>query len=264
MEWISVTTVLMFLLVFSRISGLFITAPILNNQSIPIQTKLGIAVSISFIIFLLHANETFIPPHDVYQFAWMLAQEVLVGVLLGFAVTIVVAGVQMCGELISVQQGLSVSNILDPITQTNAPVMGRFYFFMALVLFLSLNIDHSLIVALNKSFEWLPLGNAFGANGLGDGQLSGHLAERFILLSSNMYVIGLMMGIPVFGALLVLEVSLAFVTKVMPQMNIFVVGLPFKVALGLLMIMVSLPASTAYLLEQYDVLVQQLMGLFQS
>lgn len=255
--WITIPTVVTFLLILSRIGGLFFTAPMFNNQGVPIQAKVGIAFSIALAMFSVHSHDKgYSAPTDMIEFSVMAGQEVLIGILIGFAVSIVLAGVQMCGDLISTQQGLSVANVLDPLTHTQVPAIGQFYYFMAVMLFLTLNMHHGLIMALSKSFEWLPLGHTF--------LHPGHLAERFILISSNMYVIGLMMGIPVFAVLMVTEVAMAFTTKVMPQMNIFMVALPFKITLGFVMIIISLPASSQYLTQQYDTLLKQLMILYRG
>lgn len=263
-NWLTVPSVLTFLLVLCRISGLFLTAPIFNNQSVPARSKIGIAVGLTVILYsVLTPEKGFVPPHDAVQFAWMAIQEIIVGALLGFAVTVVLAGVQMCGEIVSTQQGLTVSNILDPLTQAQVPVIGQFYYFMALLLFLGLNMHHVLILALNRSFEWIPLGHSLISPTTASAGIMGPLVERFIVMTSNTYVIALMLGIPVFGVLLVMEVALALTTKVMPQMNIFVVGLPFKVALGTVMIMISLPSSAEYLTDQYQLLTQELMSLFR-
>jgi flagellar biosynthetic protein FliR len=255
-NWLNVSTIVVFLLILIRISGLFLSGPVLSNQNIPMMSKLGVALGISLILFAAHGQALAVaPPKDLIQFTVMAIQELTVGLMLGFALRTTLAGVQMAGDLISAQQGLTVANVLDPMTQSQVPVIGQFYYFMAMLVFLGLNLHHAMLLAFEKSFQWLPLGQAVFH--------SGQLAERFIVLTGHMFIIALMLGMPVFAVLLVTEVGLALTTKVMPQMNIFMVGLPFKISLGLIMILISLPSSAQYLTEQYETIYQQIMVLFR-
>lgn len=255
-NWWSVPSILMFLLVFSRIGGLFIGAPLLSNQNLPPQVKIGLVVSLSIILFALHGNDPLkSAPQDLMQFVVVVFQEFTVGVLIGFSVRMILASVQMSGELVSTQAGLTVSNILDPMTQANVPVVGQFYYFMAMVLFLSLNMHEAMLLAVQKSFTWFPIGGVM--------LMPDKIAERFMLYGSNMYVVALMLAMPVYSVLLVTEIALALTTKVMPQMNIFMVALPFKIMLGLTMLMVSLPSSSAYLADQYEIIQHQMMVLLK-
>ncbi|MBY0402926.1 MAG: flagellar biosynthetic protein FliR [Cyanobacteria bacterium] len=256
-HWITVPSVLTFLLIMCRLGGLFLTAPMLSNQSIPNRIKLGMAIGVGFMLFSVHDPEKgFAIPQDMFAFAVMAAQESLIGMMLGFAVNILFAGVQMCGDLVSTQQGLSVANSIDPFTQVSQPVIGQFYYFLAMMLFLNMNMHHVLLQALNKSFESIPLGHPITQIGL--------VSERFLALTGNMFVVGLMLGLPVFAVLVVTEIAMAFTTKVMPQMNIFMVALPFKITFGLIMIIISLPSSSDFMIDQYETLTRQLMGFFRN
>lgn len=257
---LTVNTVVAFLLVLFRISGMLVSAPLFNMRAIPPQAKIGLAFAMALIFFPLHMGGLMVPT-DLIQFALLAIQETLIGLLLGFTANLMFLAIQMAGEFISVQMGLSVAQVLDPVTQTNSPVMGQFFFYLAAILFLTLNIHHGLIVGIDKSFQWLPLGQFVG----GEGALSGGaLTVRLMKLTADMFLIALAIGLPVMGILLLSEVALGFVAKVMPQMNVFMVGIPLKVALGLLVIMISLPLVGEVLGHQYANLVQVLLGLYRT
>ena len=256
---LTVNVVIAFLLVLFRISGMMLSAPLFSMRNIPSQAKIGMALGFALILFPLHATHLVVPK-DLIQFALMAIQETIIGLLLGYTVNLIFMALQMAGEYISMQMGLSVANMLDPVTQTQSPIVGQFFFYFAALLFLSLNIHHGLIMGLDRSFNFIPLGHF-----IGEGQLTGGLmAERFIKLTSDMFIMSLVVGAPLMGLLLATEIALSFVAKVMPQMNVFMVAMPLKVLIGLLAILVGLPYLGALLGDHYAHLVQVLLGLYKT
>ena len=256
---LTINTVLAFLLILFRISGMMLSAPLFSMRNIPMQGKLGLALGFTMILFPLHAS-SLVVPKDLMQFALLAMQETVIGLLLGYVVSLIFMGLQMAGEYVSMQMGLSVANMLDPVTQTQSPIVGQFFFYFAALIFLSLNIHHGLIVGLDRSFNFIPLGHF-----IGEGHLTGGLmTERFIKLTSEMFIMSLMVGAPLMGLLMATDIALSFVAKVMPQMNVFMVAMPLKVLVGLLAILVSLPYLSALLGEHYAHLVQVLLGLYKT
>ncbi len=256
---LTVNTVIAFLLVMFRISGMMVSAPLFNMRNIPVQAKIGFSFAFAMILFPLHAANLVVPK-DLIQFALLAIQETVIGILLGFTANLVFIALQMAGEYVSTQMGLSVANMLDPVTQTQSPIVGQFFFYFAALVFLSLNIHHGLIVGIDRSFNWIPLGHF-----IGEGHLTGGLmAERFIKLTSDMFVMALVLGVPLMGILMATEIALSFVAKVMPQMNIFMVGMPLKVGLGLLAIVWCMPYMVGMLGDQYSHLVKVLLGLYRT
>lgn len=252
---LTVSTVIAFLLVLIRISGLMVSSPLLSQNSIPPQAKVGLSFTIALILFPLHTSKLVIPT-DLIQFTVMAAQEFIIGLMIGFVATLLFTALQMAGEFVSMQMGLSISSALDPISGVNMPAFGQIYYYLALLLFLSLNIHHALILAVDKSFQSVPLGGFIGHHGM--------MAERFITLTGDMFTVALMVGLPVMGILLVTESCLGFMAKVMPQMNIFMVGLPLKVLIGIVAFGLSLPYVGNLLGDQYAQLVQHVFGLYKG
>lgn len=254
---LAVPTVITFLLMLIRISGMMVSSPFFTNTGIPAYTKVGFSVMFAFLLFPLHAGvSSYQAPTDLIQFALVASQEFILGLLIGFVLELLFTGIRMSGEILGVQMGMSVSGALDPISGVQTPLLGQMYFIFALLVFLSLNIHHALIVAVNRSFEMIPLGGFITRMDL--------LADRFMVLGADMFVTALLVGLPVMGLLLASEAALGFVAKVMPQMNIFIVSLPLKSALGLVMVMVSLPYVGDFIANQYAELVQHLLGLYRG
>lgn len=256
---LTVNTVIAFLLVLFRIGGMLVSAPLFNIPSIPSQLKVGFAVAFALILFPLHSANVVIPK-DLIQMTVMVFQETLIGLLLGFVANLVFIALQMAGEFFSMQMGLSIANLLDPVTHTQSAVVGQFFFYFAALLFLNLNIHHALIVGIDRSFNALPLGHF-----IGEGALTVNvMTERLIRLTSEAFLMAMMVGVPLMGLLITLDIALSFVAKVMPQMNIFVVGMPIKVGVGLFAMLVSLPYLSSLLGEQYATLVKVLLDLYKT
>lgn len=256
---LTMNTIIAFLLVLFRIAGMLVSAPLFNMRNIPTQLKVGFAVGIALILFPLHSGDLVLPK-DLIQFSLLAVQETIIGILIGFTANLVFIALQVAGEFFSMQMGLSIANLLDPVTNVQSAVVGQFFFYFAALLFLNLNIHHALIVGVDRSFNAIPLGHF-----IGEGNLTGGLmAERFIKLSSDMFLMAMMIGAPLMGMIVLLDIALAFVAKVMPQMNIFIVGLPLKVGGGLLIMLISLPYVSSLLGEHYATLVKVLLGLYKT
>lgn len=245
-----------FFLVITRISGLFAVSPFFGGQNIPQRPKLALALALGVIFLSLHGSivngeliATSIP-----QLAVVMAQEFAIGLMIGFAAELLFTGIRMSGEFVSVQMGMSIAGVLDPTTGAQTPIVGQFFYMVAFFLLLSFNLHHGFLMALERSFQVLPLGQGIPV-------LTGAIAN-VLAISSDMFVMAILVAAPVMGLLLITEVSLGFVAKVMPQMNIFMVALPLKIALGLLAIMASLPYTGDYLHNRYMDLIRQLMQLY--
>jgi len=253
------STILAYLLILCRLGGMLVSSPLFNMHNIPPMTKVGFAAVIAFILYPLHASH---PPaaHDIFQFTTLVLQETIIGLLIGFIANLTFMGVQTAGDLMAMQMGLSSAQMLNPMTGTQNAQVGQFFFYFAAILFLGLNIHHALIAAVDRSLTWIPLGHF-----IGEGHLTASLmTQRCIQLTGEVLLLALTISIPVSSVLLVTEVTTGFVAKVMPQMNVFMVAMPLKLILGLLIMMMALPAFADVLGDQYAHLVQVLLHLYKT
>ena len=253
---LTIPAMLTFVLILIRVSGIFVSAPLLSGRGIPGRVKIAISVGMALILYPLHVKTPgFVVPTDLLGFTVVGFQELVIGLLIGYAAELLFTGIRMSGEYLAVQMGLSISSVLDPVSGTQTAVLGQFYFLFAFILFLILNVHHALIAGLEKSFYWIPLGQGITNWAV--------LAEKFMMLTADMFKVSLLVGLPVMGVLLVTEISMAFMAKVMPQMNIFIVGLPLKAVIGMLVVMATLPFMVGFLSDQYTELVQHVLGLYK-
>lgn len=247
--------IVIFMLIFTRFTGLVTTAPFFSTFQMPTQVKIWFCALVSFIMYpILAAKANFIIPNDMAEFGVLLAIEFAIGFAIGFVSNLVFYGAQMVGELISIQMGLSMASVLDPSTGEATPVISNFYTYLVTLIFLSSGAYEYLFAAIYKSFFALPVGlmGIFEAN----------ITEAILRLSGQMFQIAFGLAMPIFSVLLVCDILLGMMSKVMPQMNIFMVSLPFKVFLGLILIIMFLKGSSSYL---YDVIIdyaKAVLGIF--
>lgn len=247
--------IVVFMLIFTRMSGLFATAPFFSTFQMPEQVKIWFCALISFILYpILSAKAHFIMPHSMPEFAVLIAIEFAIGFALGFLANLLFVGVQMVGELISIQMGLSMANILDPVSGESTTVISNLYVYLVTLVFLGLGAYEYLFAAVYKSFFVLPVGL--------EGTFNSGIIEGALLLSGKMFQIAFGLAMPIFSVLLVCDILLGLMSKVMPQMNIFMVSLPFKVFLGLVLILIFLKGSTSYLTDVIAEYLQAILGLF--
>ncbi len=252
---LSTTTILLFLLMLIRMTGMLISAPFFSQMGVPVQLQVGMSLAFTFVLFPLYSANAHLPATDLWTFTWVAAQEFIIGLLIGFLAGLVFAAVQLAGSHVTQQMGLGIANAVDPVSQEQSTVVGQLYFIVAILLFLSLNIHHNLIIAVAKSFDVIPLASAALNPAM--------LAARFTEMGGNVFTLSVMLVMPIIGIMLVQEVAMAFVSKIMPQMNIFMVALPLKIGVGLLLIYATLPFTSSALGNTFQELTKVMMIIYK-
>jgi flagellar biosynthesis protein FliR len=257
--WFQPSLILTALLIVTRTSGLFLTAPLLNHSGIPPQVKMMLCMAISLLLFttiglpwaIAHPGQV---PTTTPFLVVQMAQELMIGLMMGLAANWLFNSILAAGELLSTQMGLSAANSLDPTLGTPAPLVGQVLLWMALALFVTNDVHHGLIEILHWSFGTIPLAHHW------HWQEIGPLAERLVLLSATLYVSGLLLALPILALLLLYEAALAFVSKLLPAMNLFMVAMPIKVALGFWALGLFMPFAADWVAAACANLPQQTAG----
>jgi flagellar biosynthesis protein FliR len=223
----SMKSIVIFILVISRISGMLITAPLFSTFPIPVRVKAGLAAMTAFVIYPMVVNLSNIPaPHDLITLAVMIFKEIIVGSLIGFCAQLIFIGIQIAGQLLSIEMGLTIAETLDPVTHQNVPVIGQFYLFIASLIFINLNGHQWLFMSIFDSYKSIPIGVNF------DFTIS--IAPKILYFTSQLFAIAFGIIMPIFTFLFLIDITLAFTSKMMPQMNVFMVSLPLKILVGIL------------------------------
>ncbi|MGI6548896.1 MAG: flagellar biosynthetic protein FliR [Syntrophomonadales bacterium] len=233
------------LLVIGRTSGLFITSPVLSGRQVPIQVKILLIIFLSGMIAFVNPIRTEVPITHPAMFVMALGMEILIGYTLGFIAYVIFAGIQLAGQLMDMQMGFGIVNVIDPQSGTQVPLIGNFQYLVAIMVFLGVNGHHLLLRALNDSYQFIPV--------LGAG-IDGQFLEFMMEMGAYMFVIGLKLAAPVVAALFMADLALGFIARTVPQMHVFVVGLPMKIGAGLVMVMLTLPVFvwfTQILMERF-------------
>jgi flagellar biosynthetic protein FliR len=219
-----------FLWPFIRVLALLMAAPVFSHRSIPGRIKLSAALAITFVI----APALPAPATAAFSAAgWLLvAEQILVGVAIGFSLSIVFAAVEMAGDMIGLQMGLSFATFVDPQNSNQSPLVGSFLAMVAMLLFLAIDGHLLLLAALYDSFEIIPVGA---------GALSKFRWEHLALLGTQLFSLGLQIALPVLSTMLLVNMSLGVMARAAPQLNLFSVGFPLTLATGTLLLAAFLP-----------------------
>ena len=243
----SVSNIILFMAIITRISGMFASAPLFSTYPIPMQGKIWLAALIAFILFpIVQYNTNFVVPTNVPMLTIILFKEFLIGYAMGFCANIIFVGIELGVNMFAIQMGLSASQALNPVSGGTSPVITRAYTYLASMIFIILGAHQWLFAALYNSFKSMPIGFTF--------TFSPVMVEHIITFTSQMFNISLSIALPIFGVLFITDVLLGFTSKMMPQMNIFMVSMPLKIYLGLLlslMFMRPMAEHIAVLIERF-------------
>lgn len=224
-----------FLLFLCRITSFFVISPVFSAQHVPFQFKIGLAFFTALIAYSSVGMATPVAMDSL--FILTIIREVLVGLCLGFIAYMFFTVVQIAGSFIDLQIGFAIANVIDPMTGAQSPVLGNLKYIIALLLFLSVNGHHFLLEGIIRSYEWIPLDNElFYLNH------NGQLYEFMVRTFSHVFALSLQIAAPLVVALFLADVGLGLLTRVAPQFNVFVIGLPLKILLGFVMLLMLFPS----------------------
>jgi flagellar biosynthesis protein FliR len=220
-----------FILPLARILGLIMVAPGFGHNSVPAQAKIGLGV---FITLAISPTLPAIEPIALYSFQGLvtLAMQTLIGIAMGFVMQLVFAAVEMAGDLIGLQMGIGFATLYDPNTASDSGVVSQFLSWLALLAFFATNAHLALIGTLAESFQALPITPHL---------LSGSGMKTIADSASVVFQAGLQLALPIIAVLLLTNIVLAVLTRSAPQMNIFAIGFPVTLGIGLIMLDLALP-----------------------
>ena len=220
-----------FLWPLSRILALIASAPILGNPSIPVRTKLGLAIMIT--ILVTPTVEKSLPHIDPASGVGLiiLLQQIIIGVAIGFVMRIVFVAVEMAGELIGLQMGLGFAVFFDAQHAGQVPLVGRFLGVIASLAFLAINGHLIMIALISQSFSTLPVGLD---------NINETMFSALARWGGEIFKSGLQLSLPVLTALLITNLALGILTRAAPQLNIFAVGFPLTLSIGFLVLALSM------------------------
>lgn len=220
-----------YLLMLTRIGTMLTLVPGFGSRNVPMPLKV-IASLMLALVLVPFTRVTTTGLSEPGRFAAAVAQEFLVGLLLGFGVAVVFGAVQMAASIVGAQIGLNMAPVFNPSLNMAETPMNTLYLAIATLVFFGANGHHLVLLALQRSFLAVPVGSATLADDAG---------RAIIGLSSMMFVEAVRIGMPIAGTLLVVDAALGVLSRMVPQMNVFFVGLPAKIFAGFALMLLTLP-----------------------
>jgi flagellar biosynthetic protein FliR len=235
-----------FSLVLARISPLFILAPLFSSKMLSRRVKGIVAVALTVgIMPVVKAGEIDL---DVLPYAGLIVKEVVVGLAFAYALHAMFAALQVAGTLLDTMIGFSFGAMVDPITGTQSAVVQQMYGLFGVLIFVVIGGDAWVIKGFAKTYEAVPLLDAPAISSMVEGAQ---------LAFSTIFVSAFMIAAPVIVAMIIVDAAFGVVTRVVPQMNIFAVGFPAKMIVGLTLIGASLPFVSGFIGDQLQLSVAQ-------
>ncbi|MCM3386766.1 flagellar biosynthetic protein FliR [Ureibacillus chungkukjangi] len=220
------------LLIIVRVSAFFVSVPFFSYSRIPPQVRIGLAVIFSWMIYYTFSDVQAIPMDGDYIL--LVLKEAIIGVLIGLVAYIMMTAVQIAGGFIDFEMGFAMANVIDPQTGTQTPLMGQFFNFLILFVLISINGHHLILDGIYYSYQFLPMNQIF------PDFTNDNIIEFVIRTVGSVFTVAFQMAAPVVATLFLVTMALGITAKTVPQLNIFVIGFPIKIAVGFLVLIISM------------------------
>jgi flagellar biosynthetic protein FliR len=219
-----------FVLIFLRVTAIIVVIPILGNRTVPLRVKGGLSIIIAFLIFpFVHYSAA---SYEVISLVLKMLGEVLIGIIIGLTGRLLFAGIQLAGQLVGFQMGFAIVNVVDPVSSSQVSIIAQFQYLLAALIFFAVNGHHVFLYAIAESYNIIPPL---------DFNFSGPLMDSLLSLSRDIFIVAVKTGAPIMTILLLTSVGLGLIARTVPQINIFIVGFPLKIGIGLIGIGLTLP-----------------------
>jgi len=241
-----------FMLVFARIGAMVMLLPGLGESNIPVRIKLSIALLLTLIILPLHRQAYQVDIGSMASLLVLMMHEIVIGILLGATARVTLAALQVAGSVIAQQMGLGFVTSVDPTQGQQGVLIGNFLTMLGVTLLFATDSHHLVIAALNDSYKIFAPGESMA---------SGDVASLATRAFSAAFRIGLQLSAPflVFG--LVFNIGLGVLARLMPQMQVYFVGVPLSIFAGFLILAVVIAAMMGTFLDYFIGVMHQMMPL---
>lgn len=227
----------------ARLSPLLIAAPVFGSNLVPAQVRIFMAIVLTVLLLpvvrtpLAAGVET-----SAFHLAMAVGFELLLGFVIAYLALLLFAAAQFAGQLIDIQMGFGMANVIDPMTSAQVTLVGQLQYLAALFVFLLMDGHHLLLYGFSATFNVAPLGAPF--SGAMDG---GALPLALVVERGGrlMFILAAQIAGPAMTALFLSNLAMGLTSRMLPQMNIFIVGLPLNVFIGMISLAASLSIFTA-------------------
>ncbi len=244
----------LFLLILFRWGGMIMLAPVFGARGVPVMVRLGLAASLSVIVYPIIAAAKPSIPIELLPYVAVVLKEVFVGLVIGFVIYTMTAILQGAGQLIDFQMGFTMGAAIDPVYGVQSPMMGNFQMILATMLLLATNSHHYLIAAMVKSYAYIPINpSSLPSNYL-----------YYVHLVTNVFSLAIQLAMPVFGALLVSDIGVGLLSRTVPQLNIFSIVFPVKIIFGFTILFLAIPFFGESITHLFNTNMSWVLELYQG
>jgi flagellar biosynthetic protein FliR len=220
----------LFTLYFARLTAFMFAAPVFSGRYVPPLYKISFSFFLALIFFAANGAKADPALLETSRYVTSFMTEIAIGLVLGFFVSFILLAFQMAGEQIGYQMGFAIVNVFDFSTEEQISLVSEFLFTVAILVFLNLNLHHGLLMTWNDSLR------------PGTVDMSAFTIASVTTICRDFFVIAFQLAAPLIAFLLLADIALGVVARVMPQMNVFFVAIPVKIAMGLFMLSAAVMA----------------------
>lgn len=231
-----------YMLIFARIMGFLVQAPIWGGKHINGKVKIGFTVLFGIVLFPNVPLPQELPGGPI-TFILLIFSQIAVGLVIGYVAFLSMAAAQFGGELLDMQMGLSSAASFDPQSKGTINLIRRLQFYFAMLLYLIIDGHHILLKAVARSFDIIPLTGT---------RFSGTLITELIYMSGQILYVGVQIALPALGALFMVQIALGIMARVAPQMNVFMLSFPLNIMVGLTLLTASTPILVYVYIRLFD------------
>ena len=234
------------MLIFVRVIAFFLFLPVISGQNVWMLGRIFLALCVAVALFMSGAVTTVYLIDSPFGYVYLILLEFMVGMAMGYVLFAVFNLVFFSGQLMDFQIGLMMVNVLDPMTQIQVPITGNLFYFAILAMLVATGGLHAFLFTFFYSYQVLPIGTAIVVG-------NSDVAWYLVILLVQTVVLALRISMPIFGTMMVINGALGIMVKTVPQMNIFVVGLPLKLIIGIILLwLVMAPNMNVMFWQMFD------------
>ncbi|MFC1725982.1 flagellar biosynthetic protein FliR [candidate division KSB1 bacterium] len=222
---------IVFMLAFARVATILAVIPVFGYRAVPVAIKAGLAGLAIIAIFPIIDKNISIPV-SLLPFFLVVLKEVAIGLVIGFSAQFIFAGVQYAGEIVGIDIGFGIVNIVDPSSGEQVSIIAEFKYILVILIFLTISGHHFFMQAIKHSYLILPINTA---------TFPGIVMSKIIEMSRDIFSITIKIAGPAIITLFIANFIMGIIARTVPQMNIFIVGFPLKISVGLIIMILSMP-----------------------
>ncbi|OPZ88125.1 MAG: Flagellar biosynthetic protein FliR [bacterium ADurb.Bin429] len=224
--------IVLLLLIFARVGAISFTAPVISSPRVPPQIKAGLGLALSFAFYSVAARDAAVAVPTIPVFVLLLIKEVVVGLVIGYAASLLFNVVQMAGEIQDNQAGFSFAGVVDPNMGHGAAILGQFQMTMMWLIFFAVNGHLLLIRGIGESFLAIPVGSF---------SYDPRVTPYMFSLATTLMMTAIKISAPIICAVLLADLAMGMLQRTAPQLNLIAVGFQIKIGVAVVMLLLALP-----------------------